>query len=186
MDTTPVSLLERLRRPEEQEAWTRFVKLYTPLLYFWAKRMGLQQSDAADLVQDVFTLLVQKLPQFRYDNAGSFRNWLLTVMTNKLRDRARRRVPDTLGTSVLAQLPAPEEPDCLSETEYRERLVREALRLMQSEFSPSMWKACWEHAVMGRPAAEVAAELGIAVGSVYVARSRVLTRLRLELKDLFD
>jgi len=57
---------------------------------------------------------------------------------------------------------------------------------MQTEFSPSMWKACWEHAVMGRPAAEVAAELGIRVGSVYVAKSRILARLRLELQDLLD
>jgi len=59
--------------------------------------MGLQESDAADLVQDVFTLLVQKLPEFHYDRGRSFRNWLLTVMTNKWRDRIRRREPAALG-----------------------------------------------------------------------------------------
>ena len=186
MDTTPVSLLERLRQPNATDAWDHFVKLYTPLLYYWAKRLGLQESDAADLVQDVFTLLVQKLPEFRYDSSRSFRNWLLTVMTNKWRDRVRRREPAALGHRMLADMTAPVEPDSLSEAEYCERLVREALRLMQAEFSPSMWKACWEHVVMGRPAAEVAAELGSRVGSVYVARSRILTRLRVELKDLLD
>ncbi len=186
MNTTPVSLLERLRQPNEPDAWNRFVKLYTPLLYYWAKRLGLQESDAADLVQDVFTLLVQKLPAFHYDRDRSFRNWLLTVMSNKLRTRLRHRPPASLGAGDVARLEAPEETDGLDETEYRERLVRQALHLMQTEFSPSMWKACWEHAVMGRPAAEVAAELGIRTGSVYVAKSRILTRLRQELKGLLD
>src|SRR5438552_17277524 len=80
MYTTPVSLLERLHQPAADEAWQRFVKLYTPLLYHWACRVGLQGADAADLVQDVLTLLVQKLPEFKYDSQKSFRAWLRTVM----------------------------------------------------------------------------------------------------------
>src|SRR5262249_2182105 len=73
MHTTPVSLLERVRRLGEQQAWERFVDMYTPLLYHWACRMGMQQSDAADLVQEVFTVLVAKLPEFVYDRQKSFR-----------------------------------------------------------------------------------------------------------------
>jgi RNA polymerase sigma-70 factor (ECF subfamily) len=180
--------LERLRLPGEQDAWTRFVQLYTPLLLEWARRLGLQSQDAADLVQEVYTILVQKLPQFCYDKDKGFRKWLRTVIHNKWRERARRRQPAARGgqESALADLPAPEEPDALSEAEYCQQLIRRALHLMQTEFSASTWKACWEHVMVGRPAAEVAAELGICVGAVYVAKSRVLCRLRQELAGLLE
>ena len=85
MNTTSFSLLERLRTPAEQEAWARFVKLYTPLLFRWARGVGLSSEEASDLVQDVLTLLVQKLPEFSYDRQKSFRGWLRTVMLNKWR-----------------------------------------------------------------------------------------------------
>jgi RNA polymerase sigma-70 factor (ECF subfamily) len=75
MNSTSVSLLERLRQPAAPEDWGRFVQLYTPLLYYWACRLGLQEQDAADLVQEVFTTLVQKLPEFAYEPDRSFRGW---------------------------------------------------------------------------------------------------------------
>src|SRR5438876_4447688 len=100
MHSTPVSLLERLRRPAEPEAWGRFVHLYTPLLYYWSRRAGLQPSDAADLVQDVLTTLVQKLPEFRYDEHKSFRAWLRTVTLNKWRDRRKRHAPEQLDPTA--------------------------------------------------------------------------------------
>jgi RNA polymerase sigma-70 factor (ECF subfamily) len=188
MNTTSVSLLDRLRQPGEQDAWTRFVLLYTPLLYAWTHRLGLQDPDAADLVQDVFAMLVQKLPEFQYDRQKSFRGWLRTVTLNKWRDRGRRHVPASLGPddAALTELAAPADADAFGEAEYRQHLVSRALQLMQAEFSPRTWKACWEHVVAGRPAADVAAELGISVGSVYVAKSRVMSRLREELQGLMD
>jgi RNA polymerase sigma-70 factor (ECF subfamily) len=187
MNTTSVSLLDRLRQPGEEDSWTRFVKLYSPLLYSWAHRLGLQDPDAADLVQEVFALLVQKLPGFRYNPGSSFRSWLRTITLNRWRDRGRRRVPATLGPDeqTLVQLAAPEE-EAFGEAEYRQYLASRAFQLMQTEFAPGTWKACWEHVVAGRPAADVAAELGISVGTVYVATSRVLSRLRQELKGLMD
>src|SRR6516164_4646514 len=105
---TPASLLERLRHTTDQDAWGRFVDLYTPVLYSWARRMGLQQADAADLVQDVLTLLVNKLPDFRYDEQRSFRGWLWTLTLNKYREN-RRRAPLPAGNAAqLADLPAPD------------------------------------------------------------------------------
>src|SRR5437588_831842 len=105
MHTTSGSLLERLRQPADQEPWTRLVKLYTPLLFFWARRLGLHDADAADLVQDVFTTLVQKLPGFQYDQNKGFRNWLRTVTLNKWRDRQRRHAvaPVEAGAQGLAE-----------------------------------------------------------------------------------
>jgi RNA polymerase sigma-70 factor (ECF subfamily) len=188
MNTTPVSLLERLRRPGEQEAWSRFVKLYTPLLYYWARRTGAQPPDAADLVQDVFTLLLQKLPEFTYDRHQSFRGWLRTVTLNKWRDHRKRRRPPLAGAeeAALEELPGPDGADVFEEQEYRQHLVSRALQVMRADFQDTTWKACWEHVVSGRPAAEVAAELGISAGAVYAAKFRVLGRLREELEGLLD
>jgi RNA polymerase sigma-70 factor (ECF subfamily) len=90
MDTTPASLLERLRQPGERHAWDRFVDLYTPLIYSWACRMGLQAEDAADLVQEVFIVLLHKMAEFHYDPQRSFRAWLRTVVVNKWHDIRRR------------------------------------------------------------------------------------------------
>lgn len=187
MYETSASLLERLRHPNEQAAWERFVRLYTPLLYHWTCRLWMPEQDAADLVQDVFALLLQKLPQFRYEPQKSFRAWLHTVVLNKWRDHQRRRAlaPAAATDGVLADLEAPELANTFEETEYRQYLVRRALELMQSEFQPTTWKVCWEHAVNGKPAAEVALQLGISADSVYAATSRVLRRLRQDLDGLW-
>jgi RNA polymerase sigma-70 factor (ECF subfamily) len=188
MNTTPASLLERLHRPDERAAWERFVDLYTPLIYYWARRAGLQPSDAADLVQDVFTVLVKKLPEFTYDRQKSFRGWLRTVTLNKWCENHRRRgarLP-TADDSALEALANGGDPEALSEAEYRQHLATRALRLMQAEFPATTWKACWEVVVGGRPAAEVAAELDISTAAVYTAKSRVLRRLRQELAGLLE
>jgi len=185
MNTTPVSLLERLRQPAEQQAWEEFVELYTPLLFFWTRRLGLASAEAADLVQDVFTVLVQAMPEFRYDKQKSFRGWLKTILTNRWRNRRRRPAEVSLDAAAVPAVP-PRDADSLEEREYRQYLVGRALELMQAEFEPSTWKACWELVVAGRPAAEVAATLGLTVNAVYLAKSRVLRRLRQELDGLLD
>lgn len=188
MNTTSVSLLERLRQPEAAEAWQRFVRLYTPLLYYWARGAGLPTDDAADLVQDVLVVLVQKLPEFAYDPSQSFRGWLRTIALNKWRERCRRFTarPDKGGDTGLSSVDDGNSAMTFDEAEYREHLVRQALQIMQSEFEPTTWKACWEVVVSSRRAAEVAAELGVSIDVVYSAKSRVLRRLREELDGLLD
>lgn len=186
MLTTTPSLLERLRRPDDPAAWARFVDLYTPLLYAWARRAGLQAADAADLVQDVFAVLVRQLPLFTYDRRGNFRGWLRTVTLNKWRERKRRRGEATLSEDdpALDQLATPDAAEAFDEAEYGQHLARRALELMQAEFPAATWKPCWEVVVAGRRPAEVAAALGISVAAVYTAKSRVLRRLRQELHGL--
>jgi RNA polymerase sigma-70 factor (ECF subfamily) len=187
MQTTPASLLLRLRRPGEQRAWEQFVDLYTPLLFHWSLRLGLKEADAADLVQDVFLELSRRLATFEYDCQKSFRAWLRTVLHNKWRDRQRRAALPLAGSGLaLDDLPSPDPGDVFSEAEYRQFLVSRALQVMQAEFQPTTWKACWEHVVTGRPAADVASELGITTNAVYLAKSRVLRRLRQELDGLLD
>jgi RNA polymerase sigma-70 factor (ECF subfamily) len=187
MHTTSPTLLNRLHRPGDATAWQRLVELYTPLLFGWCHRQGVSAQDAADLVQEVFVALLQTLPTFQYDRSGSFRRWLRTLLLNKLCDHKRRAAR---ANRALAQLPGAEEaPDIaevFSEEEYRLQLARRALELMQARFAEATWKACWQTVVEGRSPADVAGELGISENSVYVARCRVLRRLRQDLDGLID
>jgi RNA polymerase sigma-70 factor (ECF subfamily) len=180
---TPSSLLMRLRQPGGHQAWTRFVELYAPLLYDWARRFHLQPADASDLVQDVFVILVRKLPDFVYDPGKRFRGWLWTVVCNAWRSHLRKARrgprPDAADPDELA---APEVPPEMEEQEYRQHLISRALRLVRDDFQPMTWKAFEEHVIAGRPAAE----LGVSVNAVHLARSRVLRRLRMELEGLLD
>ena len=191
MATTPVSLLKRLHglpQTEATAAWSEFLELYTPILFRWARGLGLQQSDAADLVQDVFVVLVRRLPEFEHDPRKSFRAWLRTILANRWRDLRRRSATLTehLGHPILDELDDPHATSDLAEAEYRAMLVRRALELMQREFKTSTWQACWQQLVEGRSAAEVARNLGLSINAVYVARSRVLRRLREYLDQLID
>ena len=165
-------------------AWRRFVQLYTPLLYAWACRAGLHDPDAADLVQDVFTVLLSRLPEFRYDRSKSFRAWLRTVALNQWRATLRRKAVPRSAADPDDQ-PGP-EAEAFWEAEYRQYLAGRALAVMRAEFQPATWMACWECVVHERPAAEVAAELGLTAGAVRAAKFRVLTRLRQELDGLLE
>jgi RNA polymerase sigma-70 factor (ECF subfamily) len=187
MFTTPPSLLERLRQSPEREAWEKFVDMYTPLLVGWTRRLGLPDQEAADLIQDIFTVLVEKLPAFRYDADRSFRAWLKTILHNRWRNRLRRRAGlREQGDDGLEAVAGADDLREFEVAEYRRYLVRRALDLMRAEFQAVTWQACWEFVVQDRPAAEVAAELGITVNAVYLAKSRVLRRLREELAGLLD
>ncbi len=185
---TSASLLERVRRPDDGQAWERFVELYTPLLLEWARRLGAGPSDAEDLLQDVFALLVRKLPAFEYDPQQSFRAWLRTVFRNRW--ATLRRIPSAvLPARGAVEVPEAVVADGLAEwedEEDRRQIVARALRLLQHDFQPITWQAFWDFVVCERPAAEVAAARNISVDSVYTAKSRVLRRLREELKGLLD
>src|SRR4051794_7807567 len=99
MDSTPSSLLVRLGEPNASKHWERFVGLYTPLLYSWTRRLNVPPQDTADLLQDLFTCLLEQLPSFAYDPKRSFRAWMRTLLVNRWRTWQRRKavrklVPD--------------------------------------------------------------------------------------------
>lgn len=183
-----MTLLERLRTPDDQLAWARFVDIYTPVLYRWARKSGLSDQDAGDLLQDLFIHLLKKLPEFTYDpNKGKFRGWLKMVALNQLRQKARRKRDVAVG-SAIEQLDQVDEDvaEAFWKGEFRDELVSQAMIVMQRDFEPATWKACWETAITGRSAADVAGELGMTVNAVYAARSRVLRRLREEIGEMLE
>lgn len=188
MYTTSGTLLERLRSPADHAAWERFVQLYTPFLYHCGRKFGLKEQNAADVVQDVFSLLLVKLQRFEYEESGSFRGWLKKVMLNKCREHYRGQRELGIGGSDngIREVADDQHYESLWEAEYRQHLVLHALKVMQTEFESKTWRACWMHVVEARPVAEVASELEISTGSVYTYSSRVLRRLRSELQSLIE
>jgi RNA polymerase sigma-70 factor (ECF subfamily) len=191
VEPTPVSLLKKLQEPapaDSEDAWRRFVKLYTPLLMLWARRVGAGEQEAPDLVQDVFLVLAREMPRFRYDPAHCFRGWLWTVLVHKWRDRLRQQSARQPLADVghLDTVVCPDNVEEAGESEYRAYLIGRALELMQETLGPDDWRACREYLVRGRPAGEVAEELGLTVNQVYLAASRIRRRLRVELEGLLD
>lgn len=187
MQTTSVTLLEQLRQPGQEAAWARFTALYLPLLRSWAERCGLRPADAADLVQEVFAILVPKMADFRYDRDGSFRAWLRTVTMNKLRDWKRQAA--RRNQVALDEVAEPAIEDAIHdfwEDEYRRQLLQNAIALIRQDFEPKTWAACWEFMNGQQPASIIAAKHGISENSVYVAKSRVIARLREELTGLLE
>jgi len=176
-----------MRSKQDSVAWSRFVELYTPLVYRWVSDLGIQDPCRNDVVQDVFIVLLGRISTFRYDANQSFRGWLRTVTINKCRDylRKRKRLSEP---RFFAQIELAEEndTDLLTEREYRDHLARAALNLMQKHFSEATWLACWKQVAEGQPAREVADELGMTVNAVYLARGRVLQRLRQDLSGLWE
>ena len=188
MTTTSPSLLRRLREPNDAEAWEQFVRLYAPLIFRSAKSTGATDDTAAEIVQEVMAVLVVKLRTFEYDHSLKFRAWLHTITINKIRDHLRRRHTraEVLDVTELQVKDQYSDLAMLDEKEYLEYVSHQALTLMRAEFPESVWRACWMNLMDGIPAAKVAETLGLTVNSVYLAKSRVLRRLREELDGLLD
>lgn len=184
-EMTSPTLLLRLRQTGDNDAWKRFVDLYTPLLYHWAAKSGLQSADAAELIQDVFVVLVRSLPEFRYDPNRSFRAWLHTLLRTKWIDK-QRRLPQSADAAGLSAVAGPDDFVALEDDEFRKFLVQRAMQLAEEEFGATTVQAFRATALESRPAVEVATELGISENAVYLAKRRVMQRLKESLDGMWD
>lgn len=185
-ESTSISLLQRLRSPQAEGAWQRFVDLYAPLIFYWGRQRGLPDADAAELVQDVLGDLVTQLRSFQYDPSQRFRGWLRTIVVRRAGNLRQRLelAPQSVDSLQLDQLQAGDHRDLLSERQYRCHVALRALELLQAEFEASTWQAAWRQITQDQAAATVAHDLGMTPNAVYIAKSRVLSRLRQELKGL--
>jgi RNA polymerase sigma-70 factor (ECF subfamily) len=187
---TRPSLLVRIRDPGDREAWRQFVALYAPLIHGLCRRRGLQDTDAADLTQEVLRAVAAAAPALVYDPArGSFRGWLYTVTSRRIHDfrdsrsHRDRGSGDSATRRLLDELPAPEEADRW-EHDYQRHLFALAAEQVRDGFEATTWRAFWLLAVEGKSGEEAARSLGLSVGAVYVARSRVLARLKKQVQQL--
>jgi RNA polymerase sigma-70 factor (ECF subfamily) len=191
---TSISLLDRLREQPDSTGWQRLVDMYTPLIRGWLRRHGLPPQEADDLVQEVLTVVVRRLPEFRRaERTGAFRRWLRTITVNCLRDfwKRQRTRPRATGDSdflhVLDQLEDPESAlSRLWDEEHDRHVTQRLLEMIRPQFETSTWEAFQRVALHGVPPDQVAAELGMSVNAVFIAKSRVLCRLRQEGAGLID
>jgi RNA polymerase sigma-70 factor (ECF subfamily) len=187
-----VSLLIRLRNAHDDPAWREFVAIYEPLIYRLGRRGGLQHADALELTQEALLAVAKSIDRWDTDPCrGSFRGWLYRVSRNLLINfmTRQRRHPQGVGDTdfqlLLAQQPdARSEETSRFEVEYRRRLFQWAVEEVRDDFQDKTWNAFWNTCVLGRSVKEVAAALDLTVGAVYVARSRVMARLKKRIEEV--
>jgi RNA polymerase sigma-70 factor (ECF subfamily) len=190
--STSPSLLDRVRQ-RDGDAWSRLARLYTPLVYRWARQSGLQATDAADIAQEVFFAVASHIEGFDHDRDGAtFRGWLWTITRNKVRLHYRKKAgrPDARGgTDAHRFLHDQAEPvDASADSEpggfdAERSLVHRALELVRQDFQPQTWQAFLRFAMAGQSAVEIAADLGMTPAAVRQAKYRVLSRLHDELES---
>lgn len=194
MADTSASLLEILRDRPDDAHWQRLVELYSPLIRFWIGRHTLPAADTDDLVQEVLAVVVRRMSEFhRQPRTGAFRAWLRTITANCLRDfwRAKRVRPQATGASdfqaVLEQLQ--DSTTGLSrqwDEEHDRFITQKLLETLRTEFNEKTWRAFQGVAIEGRSPDDVARDLQLSVNAVFIAKSRVLSRLRQAAQGLVD
>jgi RNA polymerase sigma-70 factor (ECF subfamily) len=180
-DSTSRSLV-RCVLAGDAAAWDRFAAIYVPVVYGWARQTGLQESDARDICQNVFVLLVRNLPKFRHDKPGhSLRAWLRTITKHSVVDWARKRQKQLGDAAPLVE----QVEAALAKTDGeastaadRNLIVRRALEIVRQDVEPATWQMFWQAQVESLPTEEIAAQHQVSVWAVYKAKSRVLARLR--------
>ena len=181
---TRATLLLRIRDAADTDAWQQFVELYGPVVHGWYRNRGMQDADACDLTQEVLQGVVQGASRLEYDpERGTFRAWLFTIARRRMHDflERRGRLPssgaDTRQFLSLTAQPA-EDEEAQWELAYQARLFSLAAEHVRTCVEPSTWDAFWRTAVLGHSGEKVAQQLGMSIGTVYVAKSRVMTRLK--------
>lgn len=190
VDTIASSLLERAKSRDE-EAWRRLVYIYSPLVYQWCRKAGLEPNTSADVGQEVFVAVARNVGEFRRDTPGdSFRGWLCRITQNKLNDhwRALNRNPAIVGDGLAEDLAASigdsDSDSAVMDNETDTRLLfQRVVDFVRGQFSDEDWRAFWRVTVDQVPAAQVADELGCTRNKVYVAKSRIMGSIRREFEN---
>jgi RNA polymerase sigma-70 factor (ECF subfamily) len=192
LDATSTSLLRRVKA-QDQEAWTRLVSLYHPLVYRWCRQAGLQEADAVDVGQEAFCAVSRSMADFRHDRPGdTFRGWLRRITQNKLRDHFLTRRPELVGiggdaaSKALSRVPSDDGAELGDPTEEARYVYRRGFELIGCEFEEQTREAFRRVVLEYQLPEDVARDLGMTVNAVYLAKSRILRRLREEFEDLIE
>jgi len=183
---TRASLIGRLPDPADVRAWDEFAAVYAPLVYRLARRHGLQPADADDLVQEVLSSVARSVQAWlAKESRGPFRAWLLRIAKNTainfLTRPKHRPIAGGNGDAInnpIAAAVATGDDRSEFDLEYRREVFRWAAAQVRRAVTVKTWQAFWRTTIEGEPNETVAAELKMSVGSVYIAKSRVMARLR--------
>lgn len=191
---TRASLVFRLRDRNDNDAWQQFLDLYGQTIFQFVRSRGLQDADAADLVQEVFRRVGNAIGRLDYEKQkGGFRAWLFAITRNclntyfKKQQRVVQGINDSNSGGMLGQFAnEKDELDERWELEFQRQLMAKAIATIRPKTEPSTWAAFEMTAIQNQTADEAAGVLGMSRGAVYVARSRVTSKLREEVKRLMD
>ena len=181
---TRESLILRLPTATDAAAWQEFAAIYEPLIYRFARRRGLQDADAHELVQNVFVAVARAVGDWRPDPArGKFRTWLFRIARNQLINLVAKRRPDGGSGKTSAMLSLQQVADWQTHTQeieldYRRELFRSAAMTVRDQVQEATWKAFWRTCVENVSIEQASTELNMSTANIYIARSRVLRRLR--------
>jgi len=181
--TTSASLLERLERPvPAATAWEDFVRVYGPAVHRWCRGHGLQAADAADVAQEVLVRFWRQSRSFRYRPGSRFRGYLRAIVRGAVADwhgdRGRTPAATHAAADLLALEPARDDLAARIEEAFDTELVARAMNEVRSRVQPHTWRAFERQVFDALPGTDVAAELGVEVNVVYVARHKVTRMLR--------
>ena len=193
MNETSLSLLGQLQQTSDAEAWQRLMDLYEPMLRRWLGQYGVRSSDVDDILQEVLLAVSSEIASFDHNGrTGAFRSWLRITLVNRLRNhwRATRGRPLTGNSDVERRLAQLEDPaSALTEIWNRDHdrhVLSKLLERTEQSFSASTWQAFCRTALEGEAPNEVADQLKLSLNAVFVAKSRVLGRLRQEAEGLVE
>ena len=183
---TRASFILRLQSADDSMVWDEFVTMYQPVIYRTSRNQGLGHEDAVDVTQEVMTRVTKSIDRWQHDpQRGSFRGWLYRITKNVSIDFLRKahKRPSTGNQTTIFAVVADQAVDRESEEfdrQFERQLFRQAASRIEHQFTESTWQAFWMTAVDGKPVNEVVDALGISRGAVYIARSRVMSRLKQE------
>ena len=188
--TTRPSLVRRLQGDRDERAWDEFSQIYEPVVLRLMRAQGLQDCDARDATQQVLLRISGAIDRYVPDGAdASFRRWLFRIARNVVITFLTRqsKLPTVLNDQELVEVLdgsiADSAESQLFDAEYQQQILATAIEQVRREFKESTWQAFVETSINGRAIPDVARELKMSVGSVYVARSRIIARLRMKVEE---
>jgi RNA polymerase sigma-70 factor, ECF subfamily len=184
-EATRASLILRLQNADDVAAWDEFIAIYSPVIFRVATNRGFQAADAENLVQEVFLAVANSVSKWlEREDRGRFLTWLLRIARNEAVDMLTERATRPFGrdgsaaAQLLANLPARDELTRVLDLEYERNVFRWATKQVRDSVADSTWDAFWLSTIDGLPVREVAQRLKIRSGNVYLARSRVMSRIK--------
>jgi RNA polymerase sigma-70 factor (ECF subfamily) len=185
------SLVERLVDLEDRRRWQEFFERYWKLIYGVARRAGLSDAEAQDVVQETVITVAKNISKYER-TAGSFKNWLLHITRWRIADQFRKRAPGDQGrregadgsrreTATIERVPDGLDVGAVWQEEWQRHLLENALQRLKRRVDPQHYQI-FDCAVLKEwPAAKVARELGVNVARVYLVKHRLASLLKKEI-----